>query len=82
LVLGLRLAFAEPAGNVVAYELQVVDPRDAARSVEKNGRTSTGTASVTVRLRPTKRTRHLRVEVRATDPVGNTAQRTKTIAIR
>jgi len=79
--LTFALTFAEPAGSAVSYELTVIDPRNSLQ-VSKFGETSTGTASVGLRVRPTKRTRILRVTVHATDPVGNAAQLATTRRIR
>jgi len=79
--LSFALAFDEAAGNVVSYELTVIDPRTALR-VTRFGDTSTGRATAALRVRPTKRTRILRVVVEATDPFGNTAQLATTRRIR
>jgi hypothetical protein len=79
--LTFALAFDEPAGNDVSYELTVIDPRTSLRT-SKFGETSTGRASVGLRVRPTKRTRVLRVEIDASDPFGNTAHLTTTRRIR
>jgi len=75
------LSFSEAAGNVVSYELKVIDPRNRLE-VSKFGETSTGTVSLSLRVRPTKRTRVLRIEVEATDPVGNAAQLARTLRIK
>jgi len=66
------LSFDEPAGNAVSYELTVVDPATKLRTA-RTGETTTGKASVALRLRPAKRTRVLTVAVEATDPLGNAA---------
>ena len=79
--LTFALRFDEPAGSAVSYELTVVDPRNSLQT-SKFGETTTGTAAVGLRVRPTKRTRILRVKVVATDPVGNTAELTTTRRIK
>jgi hypothetical protein len=79
--LSFRVSFNEPAGNVVSYSLTVIDPRNRLQ-VSRSGETSTGTASVAIRVRPTKRTRVLTVKIEAADPLGNAARFTTTRRIR
>jgi hypothetical protein len=66
---------------MVMHVLKIIDPRNRLE-VSKFGETSTGTASLSLRVRPTKRTRVLRIEVEATDPVGNAAQLARTLRIK
>jgi hypothetical protein len=76
-----RLSFSEAAGNVVTYDVRVIDPRNA-HEVPKVGSTSTGTASFAIHVRPTRRTRILTIKVEATDPVGNAAHLATKLRIR
>jgi hypothetical protein len=80
-VVQLVVALTDAPGDPVSYEVTVIDTRTALE-VTKFGQTSTGQASLTVRVRPTAKTRTLRVKVLATDAVGNTAQFSKAIRIR
>jgi hypothetical protein len=80
-VLGVVLSFGDSPGSAVSYELTAIDPRTSLE-VSKFGETSTGTASVALRVRPTRRTRILRINVEATDPLGNAGQLATTLRIR
>jgi hypothetical protein len=75
------LSFSDAAGNAVSYQLTVIDPRNLLE-VSRRGETTTGTASLAMRVRPTKRTRILKIKIDATDPVGNAAQLATTRRIR
>lgn len=80
-LLHFGLSFDEATGNVVSYELRVIDPRTKLE-VPKSGQSSTGRASLTMRVRPTKRTRVLRIRIAASDPVGNAAELASSLRIR
>ena len=79
--LRFALSFAEAAGSAVAYELRVIDPRSRLETF-RSGETETGTASLVLRVKPTKRTRIMQVRIAATDPVGNAAQLARTLRLR
>ena len=79
--LRLALSFGEPAGSPVAYQLRVIDPRNRLETF-RNGQTTTSTASLVLRVKPTKRTRALQIRIAATDAVGNAAQLARTLRIR
>lgn len=76
----LRLSLAGEAA-AVSYEVTIADPRNK-REVFRVGESSTGAASLAVRLRPTARTKTLAIAVTATDAVGNAAHLSKTLRIR
>ena len=70
--INLRLSIADGSGDAVSYALSLANTRNGSIELaQKSGQTSTGTASVAIRLKPPKRTRVLRLKVVATDAVGN-----------
>src|SRR5207249_11208137 len=75
----LGLAFGGEDG-VVSYEATITDPRNL-REVFKSGEATTGAVSVAARVRPTRRTRSLKINIEAADPVGNTARLARTLRI-
>jgi hypothetical protein len=80
-LLRIVLSFTDAPGNTVLYELAVIDPRTSLQVV-KSGETRTGIASVSLRVRPTRRTRVLRLKIEAGDPVGNASEFARVLRIR
>jgi hypothetical protein len=79
----LRIDLSLPdASGRVSYTLLVVDPRKAGDPLRsKTGLTSTGTARAVLRIRPTKRTRAIRLQVDTSDPFGNESQLVKNVRL-
>jgi hypothetical protein len=78
----IRCSFSlQDAGGTVAYAVKVVDPTNL-NEATKRGATAAGSASVALRIRPTKRARKLRLTIDATDPVGNATRVARTLRIR
>jgi hypothetical protein len=65
----VALALGDAGGSSVSYKVTLVDPHNL-NEVAKAGNTSAGAASAAVRIRLTKRTRSLKIEVEASDPGG------------
>jgi hypothetical protein len=80
--LSLALSLADNGGGPVTYTLTLVDPRTLRILVSKTGTTSARSIGWTFVLKPSKRTRALRLEVDASDTVGNQATLKKIIAIK
>lgn len=81
--LRLVLSLNDAAGNAVSYTLAVIDPhRPFDWLATKSGTTSSGTASLSLRIRPTKRTRILRLKIDASDAVGNATAFATTLRLR
>ena len=51
------------------------------RLASRDGATTNGRAGVTLRIRPGRSTRRVKVSVEVTDPVGNTSSTTKTVTL-
>jgi hypothetical protein len=67
----LDLALGDSGGGPVSYTLTLVDPATLDTLVRKSGTTSTGSVAWTFSLKPRARARSLRLEVDASDQVGN-----------
>lgn len=81
--LRIVVSLTDKGGNAVAYNLAVIDPRRPFDWLAtKSGATSSGTASFSLRVRPTKRARILQLKVDASDPVGNTTAFATTLRLR
>jgi hypothetical protein len=77
------LSLTDNGGDLVSYVLQVVDPRKPRSTlIYKLGQTTSGSAALTFRIKPTKGTRAVRVEVVAGDAVGNEASATKLLRLK
>ena len=77
----LRLVLA--LDDAVSYLVQVVDPRKPKSFlVYKPGTTTGGTVTRSIRLRPAKDARSMRVTVTASDAVGNEATATTAVRLR
>jgi hypothetical protein len=77
------LSLTDNGGDLVSYLFQVVDPRKPRSSlIYKLGQTSSGSAALTFRIKPAKGTRALRVDVVATDAVGNETPAKKLLRLR
>jgi hypothetical protein len=79
----LRVALSlDDASGSVSYTLLVVDPRKPGNPLaSKLGLTTTGTASAVLRIRPTRRTRAIRLQIDASDPFGNETRLVKTVRL-
>jgi hypothetical protein len=81
--LRLVLSLGDKPGNSVSYSLAVIDPRRPFDWLAtKSGATRSGSASITLRVHPSRRTKVLRIKVDASDPVGNTTSFATTIRLR
>ncbi|MGZ4257856.1 MAG: hypothetical protein ACXVRE_08850 [Gaiellaceae bacterium] len=69
--LKLTLALSDNGGGPVAYSLTLVDPSTLKALVRKSGTTSAASIHWTLVLKPRARTRALRLNVVASDAVGN-----------
>jgi hypothetical protein len=79
----VTLSLTDDGGDPVSYVLQVVDPRKPRGSlIYKLGQPTSGSAALTFRIKPVKGTRAVRVEVVATDAVGNEASATKLLRLK
>ena len=68
-------------GNVVAYEV-TVDPDDVAlRLALARGSTARGSVALTLRIKPSRDTRTVRLQLRAEDPVGNIRDSTRRLKL-
>jgi hypothetical protein len=77
----LRLAFTaqDAPGNAVRYRVTVSARRAFLSS--RLGRTESGAASATIRVRPALNVRRLRVEITASDPLGNERKLSREVAL-
>ena len=80
--LSLALALADNGGGPVTYTLTLVDPTTLMTLVRKNGSTTAGSVGWTFVLRPSTRARAVRLEVDASDTVGNQSTLKQTIAFK
>jgi hypothetical protein len=80
--LSLALALTDNGGGPVTYRLTLVDPRTLNILASKSGSSSEGSISRKFVLRPSRKTRSLRLRLDATDAVGNQATLRKTIRLR
>lgn len=76
------VSLADQGSNPVSYQLKLVDPRKPYSSLGlKTGTTNSPTVTIEFRVKPAKQVRTLRLEVAATDPVGNGATSTRTVRL-
>ena len=81
--LRVALSLKDAEGDLVVYTVQVVDPRKPVHVLAyRVGQTRTGSATLTVRVKPAKRTRTLQVKIDASDAVGNESSLAKTVRLR
>jgi hypothetical protein len=77
------LSLTDNGGDLVSYVLQAADPREPRNTlIYKLGQTTSGSAALTFRVKPARGTHAIRVEVVATDAVGNEASATKLLRLR
>jgi len=76
------LTLHDNGGGPVSYTVNLLDPATLDILVRKSGTTSTGSLGWTFSLKPRARARTLRLEVEASDQVGNQATLTHAIALR
>ena len=80
--LAVALAISDNDGDPVSYALSLIDPRTLEALERENGSTSAGSIGWTFSIKPSARTRQLRLEVDATDQVGNQTSLKQTIALK
>ena len=80
--LRLALALGDNGGGPVSYTLNLIDPKTLEALVRKSGSTSASSVGWTLPLKPSASTRALRLEVDASDDVGNKATLKKTIELK
>jgi hypothetical protein len=68
-------------GNAVAYEVAVEPGGGGLYLAQREGSTSTGTAAMTIRVKPARGTRTVRLQLRARDPVGNIRDATRRLTL-
>jgi len=80
----LRLAFSlsDAGGGTVSYTLTIVDPATLDTLVRKTGSTSGAAIAASFSVKPAARGRSLRLEIDASDQVGNAATLKRTIALK
>jgi hypothetical protein len=79
----LTLALSLKDANAVSYLLTVDDRRSPPNVLAaRSGRTTKGTLTITVRVRPKIGTRYLRIELEADDAVGNASTVKKVVRLR
>ena len=79
--LSLALALIDNGGGPVSYTLTLVDPATLDILVRKTG-TATGSNAWMFRFKPSTRTRALRLEVDASDQVGNPTTLKRTLTLK
>ena len=80
--LSIVFSLSAADGAPVTYELTLVDPATLTRLVRRSGSTSGGTLALAFTLKPRARARDLRLEIDASDQVGNQATLVRTIALK
>jgi hypothetical protein len=81
-LLHLVISLGDDGGNPVSYALSLVDPTSLSALFRKSGRTSSGTLSLACTVRPSSRARSLRLEIEASDPVGNESSLRRAVRLR
>jgi hypothetical protein len=82
-LLRLVLSLTDAGASRVSYHFTVVDPRKSLGLLaSKSGAATAGTVTSVLRVRPTRRTRTLRLKIDASDPVGNQASFATTLRLR
>jgi hypothetical protein len=79
----LALSLTDNGGGPVSYELQLVDAKKPSHSFAfKLGQTGTGSVTRSLRIKVGKRTRQVRLKLKAGDAVGNESAFAKTFRLR
>jgi len=78
----VALALTDAGGGRVSYTLQVIEPRTGKPMAFRSGQTSTGPVTLSLRLKPPRVARVLRITVDAADAVGNGSTLAKTFRLR
>jgi hypothetical protein len=79
----VRVALAFNGDAEVSYVLQVVDPRKPGNAFAyKLGKTTSGAAALTFRIKPPKSVRNVQLKVDAEDAVGNAATFAKSVRLK
>ncbi len=82
-VVRLRVTLDDDNGNAVSYAIALSDSvRPFATLAFRTGETSTGAVATAFSVRPTARTRVLRLKIDATDPLGNVSTFTANVRLR
>jgi hypothetical protein len=77
------VAVTDNGGGPISYVLQAVDARKPTYVLAyKAGRAPAGTITTTFRVKASRKTRVVQLEVDATDAVGNTAHAAKSVALK
>jgi hypothetical protein len=80
--LSLALALTDNGGGPVKYRLAIVDPRTSIPLASRAGTTSAGSLRRSFVLKPSRKSRALRLRLDASDAVGNQATLKKMIRLR
>ncbi|MDX6413547.1 MAG: hypothetical protein QOH23_957 [Gaiellaceae bacterium] len=78
----LVLSLTDASGGPVSFVLQLVDPSHPATTFAyKLGKTASGSVTKTIKIKP-KKTRRIRIDLEASDQLGNTSSFAKVISLR
>jgi hypothetical protein len=78
-VLRLKFSVRDAPGNLVRYRIAVVG--NGRFLASRLGATRSGGAAATIRVRPARKVRRLRIEITATDPLGNAARASRSVRL-
>jgi hypothetical protein len=78
-VVRLKFSVRDAPGNLVRYRIAVVG--NGRFLASRLGATRSGRAAATIRVRPARKVRRLRIEITATDPLGNTAKASRSVSL-
>jgi hypothetical protein len=78
-VLRLTFSLRDAPGNLVRYRIAVVG--NGRFLASRLGATRSGRAAATIRVRPARKVRRLRIEITATDPLGNAAKASRSVSL-
>jgi hypothetical protein len=78
----LALSLTDAGGGRVVYDLEVVDPKRPANLIAYKTGTANGSVIRTFRIKVAKRRRAVRLEVDASDAVGNESALVRTVRLR
>lgn len=77
----LGLSLTDNGGGAISYVLQIVDVRKPSAALVYKLGTAAGTVTLRYRIKPPKTTRAVRIEIDATDEVGNAASEARTLKL-
>ena len=78
-VLRLKFSVRAAPGNLVRYRIAVLG--NGRFLASRLGATRSGRAAATIRVRPARKVRRLRIEIIATDPLGNEAKGSRWVSL-